>query len=63
MKQYKVEISIDVTAETPRKAAALGWRLLSEGPCRPVCDLFDGSGDKIRVDLEDPWDKGSKVYG
>lgn len=61
MKEYRVEVSIDVDANSPREAAEAAEKLLMQPTSRWVCDVYDGEG-KIRVDLEDEEDKGEQVY-
>jgi len=57
MREYLVEISIEVDADTPRKAAEIAWDLLS-GPDTvnlPVCHVHHSPVEgPIVIDLSKP---------
>jgi len=54
MTEYRVEITIDVDAETPLSAARTAWSLLTDqNALLPVCDVFDGDGNRTRIDLQE----------
>jgi hypothetical protein len=56
MKTYRVEFSIDVSAESPEAAAKRGWELLTAPDAwLPVAEVteHDGDGWPTTVDLEE----------
>ena len=58
MREYRVQIEIEVSASTPQEAAQQAWGLLTDPSASlPVCDVFGPSAleEFIRVDLEEAY--------
>lgn len=53
MNSYLVKFQIDVEADSPKEAAELGWRLLSdEDALRPIAEVVDDKDNHCtEVDL------------
>lgn len=55
-REYRVEIAIDVTAQSPVEAARQAWALLTAPDAMlPVCEVLemDSDDDPATVDLEE----------